>query len=77
MTQHLSFSRNEFYWQRNPWAENQRGKIKISSKRLAQLFEYPVKSNSGQKLARKDKGDHHILLINKGEISPIIYHSYK
>lgn len=27
------------------------------------LFEYPVKSNSDQKLARKDKGDHHILLI--------------
>lgn len=43
--------------------KNKVEKIKISSKRLAQLFEYPVKSNSDQKLARKDKGNHHILLI--------------
>lgn len=40
-------------------------KIKISSKRLAQLFEYPVKSNSAQKLARKDKGHHYILIKGK------------
>lgn len=65
MTQYLLFSRNESHWQRNPQAENQRKKIKILSKKLAQVFEYPVKSNSSQKLARKDKGDHCIIIKGK------------